>query len=685
MQSGCRIPVLTSCLQQREKLVAATSHKDENRTAPTCSCCAADEVKPESIEPGQQSKAGPRQKGIRPVPAAYRLPVVSFVLLLAGLFADHVVHPAFFTGHVRLVWYAAAYLPVGLPVSQKALQATRKGHIFTEFLLMSIAALGAFAIGAYSEGVAVLLFYCVGELVQAAAVKRSRRDIKALLDMRPERVRVLRQSRWVERAPAAIGVGEVIQVRAGERVALDGILRSEQAAFDTAALTGESQPDNKHRGDTVLAGMISLRTVAEIEVTAPFKESQLSRILQLVQEATQHKAPPELFISRFARYYTPAVVLLAAALCFLPYFFVDDFSFREWLYRALVFLVVSCPCALVVSIPLGYFGGIGLASRNGILFKGANFLDRITQVDTVLWDKTGTLTQGVFQVQQLVAKKFDPATILLLAGALERQSGHPIAVAIAAYAGDTVETTTVSAVEEIPGRGIKGMVDGHMVLIGNQKLFQHYAVRDQEDMAVASDAAWIGIAIDGEMAGYLVVADAPKADSERAISGLKALGIKNIMLSGDKTAIVLKMARQLGLHGAYGDLLPEEKVQQLHRYKKNRQVVAFVGDGINDAPVMAHADIGIAMGGLGSDAAIETADVVIQGDLPSGLVTAIRIGKGTRAVVWQNILLALGVKLVVLLLGAEGVATLWEAVFADVGVALLAILNAVRLLRQKNS
>lgn len=612
---------------------------------------------------------------------AYIPAIVSFVLLVSGMVLQH-QEAEFFKNPLRLGWYLVAYALVGLPVNWEALKSIRRGDVFSEFFLMSIATIGAFFIGEYAEGVAVMLFYAIGELFQDAAVNKAKRSIKALLDIRPDTVTVVRDSGAVTVNPAAVAVGEVIQVKPGEKVALDGILLSEKAAFDTAALTGESKPDTKKEGEVVLAGMINLQTLADVKVTALFKDSKLSGILKMVQDATARKSQTQLFISRFAKIYTPIVVFLAIAITIVPYFFVADYIFTNWLYRALVFLVISCPCALVISVPLGYFGGIGLASRKGILFKGSNFLDVITKVDTVVMDKTGTLTKGVFEVQEIHTVDFDRKELLLLAAALEAKSTHPIAAAIVRHAGSGEKLPEVSGVEEIPGHGLSGTVAGKKVLAGNVKLLKKYNI--VYDKAVDDNPETIVVvAVDGRYAGYITIADEIKEDAAETIAKLHALGIKTVMLSGDKQSIVDRVAQLLKIDTAFGDLLPEGKVAKVQELKDQKRILAFVGDGVNDAPVIALADAGIAMGGLGSDAAIETADIVIQNDQPGKIPIAIQIGRETRKIVVQNISLAFAVKAVVLILGAGGLATLWEAVFADVGVALLAILNAVRIQRLK--
>ncbi|MBK9336825.1 MAG: heavy metal translocating P-type ATPase [Saprospiraceae bacterium] len=613
--------------------------------------------------------------------------ILSLVLLLSGIALDQYIQPGFFKGWLRSVWYLAAYLPVGLPVLKEALQAMGKGEFFTEFLLMSIATVGAFAIGEYPEGVAVMLFYAVGELFQTAAVRRAKSNIKALLDVRPDTAEALKNGAWVVVKPDQVEVGDTVRVKPGGRVPLDGVLLGGGgAAFNTAALTGESKPTDVEPGGTVLAGSIAADKMVEIRVSKPFGESSIARILDLVQNATARKAPTELFIRKFAKIYTPIVVLLAALLVIVPYFVVPDYSFETWLYRALIFLVISCPCALVISIPLGYFGGIGAASRNGILFKGSNFLDAMTKINTLVTDKTGTLTKGVFAVQRVAPSGgFSETELLRLLASLETASTHPVAKAVVTFAeGKKMALDTPEQVEEISGHGLKGQVTGKTVLAGNDKLMAKFRIAVPPETADLVDTVVLA-AVDGQFAGYLTIADEIKEDAAAAIRRLHDMGVRRVvMLSGDKQSITSKIARVLGIDQAFGDLLPEGKVEKVEALKRDPATkLAFVGDGINDAPVLALADVGIAMGGLGSDAAIETADVVIQTDQPSKIATAISIGKATTRVVWQNIGLAFGVKVIVLILGAGGLATMWEAVFADVGVALLAILNAVRVQRMQ--
>ncbi|MET3535571.1 heavy metal translocating P-type ATPase [Chryseobacterium limigenitum] len=609
--------------------------------------------------------------------------IISFSLFLIGIALDNYIKTSWFTGWVRLVWYLIAYIPVGLPVLKEAYESITKGDVFSEFFLMGIATVGAFSIGEYPEGVAVMLFYSVGEVFQAMAVTRAKSNIKSLLDQRPDEVTILKDGKPETVKAETVNIGEIIQLKSGEKLGLDGELLSEKASFNTSALTGESKPDTKTKGETVLAGMINLNTVSEVKVTTAYKDSKLSKILEMVQNATAQKAPTELFIRKFAKVYTPIVVFLAIGITLLPYFFVDDYQFRDWLYRALVFLVISCPCALVISIPLGYFGGIGAGSRNGILFKGSNFLDVLANVQNVVMDKTGTMTEGVFKVQEVDFKnEFNKDEILKFVNALESKSSHPVATAIHDFVGEIDHSVQLENVEEIAGHGLKATINGKELLVGNFKLMDKFNIKyDIQPENIVYTL--IAIAYDKQFVGYLTIADSIKADAQLTINKLKALNVQTTMLSGDKTSVVEFVADQLGIQNAFGDLLPEDKVNKVKEIKSKNQTVAFVGDGVNDAPVVALSDVGIAMGGLGSDATIETADVVIQDDMPSKIPMAINIGKQTKKIVWQNIILAFAVKAVVLVLGAGGLATMWEAVFADVGVALLAILNAVRIQKMK--
>jgi len=609
--------------------------------------------------------------------------IISFVLLLSGIALDNWIPQSWFSGWMRIAWYVAAYIPVGLPVIKDAFKSITKGAVFSEFFLMTIATLGAFAIAEYPEAVAVMLFYAIGEVFQSMAVSRAKANIKSLLDQRPDEATIVEGDKMRTVKAANVPLGAVLQLKPGEKLGLDGELLSESASFNTAALTGESKPDTKSKGASVLAGMINLNTVSQVKVTTAYTDSKLSKILELVQNATAQKAPTELFIRKFARVYTPIVVFLAIGICFLPYLFVADYVFRDWLYRALIFLVISCPCALVISIPLGYFGGIGAGSRNGILFKGSNFLDTLADIQHVVMDKTGTMTEGVFKVQEVVFNDaFNQDELLQLVNVLESNSTHPVATAIHEYVGTPDSSIKMEQVEEIPGQGLKAMVNGRLLLVGNFKLMDRFkiAYTNDPDRIVYT---LIAVAYDQKYVGYITIADRIKADAKKTIDLLHRQNVSATMLSGDKDSVVQFVAKELGIDTAFGDLLPEDKVDKVKAIKAKNERVAFVGDGVNDAPVVALSDVGIAMGGLGSDATIETADVVIQDDRPSKIPMAIRIGKQTKKIVWQNITLAFVVKAIVLILGAGGLATMWEAVFADVGVSLLAILNAVRIQNMK--
>lgn len=614
-----------------------------------------------------------------------QLPVwISLFMLTAGIFFDQLL-PQAFTPTFRLTWYILAYIPVAYPVFKEALATIRQKDFFTEFTLMIIATLGAFFIGEYPEGVAVMLFYSIGELFQASAVKKAKGNIKALLDIQPDKATVDRNGILYTIAPKEVIVGETIQVKVGEKVPLDGIITSASSSFNTSALTGESKPKTIRQGENVLAGMINMDKVIRLEVTKKYADSALARILQMVQEATERKAKTELFIRKFARVYTPIIFLLAVLVTTVPYFFVSNYIFDDWLYRALVFLVISCPCALVISVPLSYFGGIGAASKAGILFKGANYLELMSQVNTVVMDKTGTLTKGVFKVQQVIpANGYDEETLIRMAAALENMSTHPIAKAIVSYWKETVGDDQATNIQEVSGQGLKGLINGKSVLAGNGTWMRNNQITYDYTIDNIPDTTVI-VAIDNTYAGYITIADEVKEDAADAIQGMHKNGIRQvIMLSGDKSAIAEKIATHLGVDRAYGDLLPEDKVGHLEKLKADeKKVVAFVGDGINDAPSLALSDVGIAMGGMGSDAAIEVADVIIQTDQPSKIITAIKIAHSTKAIVYQNIVLALSIKLLVLLLGGLGLANMWEAVFADVGVSLIAILNSVRILKKK--
>lgn len=642
----------------------------------SCTCCCAHD--------NAQVKHTPERSGF--LKDYWRI-LLSAVLLFSGIAMKTTGADFFREGSVMTVWYLLAYLPVGLPVLKEAWESILKKDVFSEFTLMSIATLGAFYIKEYPEGVAVMLFYSLGELFQEKAVSRAKRNISALLDVRPETATVIKGNETETMSPRSVQVGDIIEVKTGERIPLDGRMLGEAAAFNTSALTGESVPRTIRKGEEVLAGMIATDKVVRLEVTKPFEKSALSRILELVQNASGRKAPAELFIRKFARIYTPIVTGLAVLIVLLPFLYSlanaeFAFVFNDWLYRALVFLVISCPCALVVSIPLGYFGGIGAASRLGVLFKGGNYLDAITKINTVVFDKTGTLTKGTFTVQSCHTQPgISEEKLIQLIASAERNSTHPIAKAIASYAEQKqIPFVPTTEVTEIAGHGLETTIEGQRILVGNTRLLSKYQVDYPQELPAIVGTVVV-CAVGSSYAGYLLLSDTLKEDARKAIEDLKALNINNIqILSGDKQAIVTNFAEKLGVAQAYGDLLPDGKVEHIEELRRNADNrIAFVGDGINDAPVLALSHVGIAMGGLGSDAAIETADVVIQTDQPSKVATAIRAGKQTRRIVWQNISLAFGVKLLVLILGAGGLATLWEAVFADVGVALIAIVNAIRI------
>ena len=620
----------------------------------------------------------------------YSAELISFGLLVCGIGLSWGNVAWFQAEIVRFVWYLVAFIPVGFPVLKEAVECLREKVYFNEFMLMSLAAIGAFYIGEYPEGVAVMLFYSIGEKFQDSAVSRARSNIRALLDVRPEQATVIRDGQEKIEKPEQVRVGEIIEIKVGERVPLDGSMLGDVAAFNTAALTGESVPRNIRTGEDVLAGMIVTDRVVRVKVTKPYDQSALARILEMVQNASERKAPAELFIRKFARIYTPIVVLLAFLIVALPALVAAvhpefDYVFNDWLYRGLVFLVISCPCALVISIPLGYFGGIGAASRTGILFKGSNYLDAITRINAVVFDKTGTLTTGSFRVTSIQATDIPEDELLSLVASVEKKSTHPVAQAIVHYAsGRGVKPAVVTSLNELAGYGLEAEVEHHQVLVGNIRLLTDRQIAVPEELADCI-ATVVVCAVDGNYAGQLLLSDTLKEDAVDAIKKLKALKIDNIqMLSGDKQEIVNIFAKELGIDKAYGDLLPEDKAVHLEQLNSVSDMsVAFVGDGMNDAPVLALSDVGIAMGGLGSDAAIESADVVIQTDQPSKVATAISIGRATRRIVMQNIVGAITVKVLVLLAGACGFATLWAAVFADVGVALLVVLNSVRILRKK--
>ncbi|MEY4964291.1 MAG: cadmium-translocating P-type ATPase [Bacteroidota bacterium] len=660
-----------------KQLCCASEEKINSKISKQSGCCCT-QNEPEHSEEDENDHSNGNQTILQMFLPA----IISFSLLLIAIGFDNYFPQSWFIGWLRLAWYIVAYIPVGLPVLKEAFESIQKGEIFSEFLLMGIATIGAFAIGQYPEGVAVMLFYAIGEIFQSLAVKRAKLNIKALLDQRPDTATVIEKGNTISKKASEITIGEIIQLKPGEKLALDGKLLFDTASFNTAALTGESKPDTKQKGEIVLAGMINLNKVVLVEVTTAYTDSKLSKILEMVQEATAKKAPTELFIRKFAKIYTPIVVFLAIAICLIPMLFVENYVFNDWLYRALIFLVISCPCALVISIPLGYFGGIGAASKNGILIKGSNFLDIMAAIQVVIMDKTGTLTKGVFKVQKVEVLDITEADLVKFTAALETKSTHPVGAAIIEYAKGSEKNVVVTDVEEIAGHGLRGKVDGNEILAGNIKLMKKFNI--SYDVEIDNTPfTIIVIAINQKYAGYFLIADEIKEDAKQTIESLHKINVKTVMLSGDKQAVVDAVAKELNIDQAFGDLLPEHKVQKVETLKKEHLHIAFVGDGVNDAPVVALADAGIAMGGLGSDATIETADIVIQNDQPHKIFTAINIGKQTKKIVYQNIGLAFAVKAIVLVLGAGGLATMWEAVFADVGVALLAILNAARIQRMK--
>ena len=583
----------------------------------------------------------------------------------------------------RFLLYFAAYLMTAGGVVREAWHRAVRFDLFNEFSLMTAATVGAFILREYAEGVTVMLFYCIGELFQDAALNRARRSIAALVDVRPRQATVVEADRVTAVPAGEVMIGSRIRVNPGERVPLDGRLLTERAEFNASALTGESRPVAISAGGKVLAGMVNGAAAVELEVSSRFEDTMLSRILKLVEEAAERKSRLQHFISRFARVYTPIVTVLAAALVILPFFFIAEYEFGDWFYRGLVFLVLSCPCALVISIPLGYFGGIGLASRNGILFKGSNYLDMLTKVDTVVLDKTGTLTRGNFKVIEVdCAAHVSRGELLAAAVAVERRSSHPAARAIREFAPEADAGITDVSVTEVPGRGLKGMVASREVLAGSPRFLQEAGIAFPEKLAELPQTV-VAVAVGGVYAGSFIIADELKPDASAAIAALRNLGLRTVILSGDRMPLVRAVGRELGVDEAVGELLPDQKLEQVKQLQQQGHRVAFTGDGINDSPALALAEVGIAMSRLGSDAAIEVADVVIQDDRPSKIAAAIQAGRLTRRIVWENIILAIAVKVLVLLAGSLGMANLWEAVFADVGVAMLAILNAMRLQRMR--
>jgi len=591
-----------------------------------------------------------------------------------------------FSNTIELILYLVSYVLVGGEVVLRALRNIRRGQVFDENFLMSIATIGAFTIGQYPEGVAVMLFYQLGEIFQGIAVNRSRKSITALMDIRPDFANLKINNDIKKVSPEEVNIGDVIIVKPGEKVPLDGKVIEGNSMVDTSALTGESVPKKVSLGYNVLGGVINKNGLLTIEVEKEFKDSTIAKILDLVQNASSKKASTEKFITKFARYYTPVVVFSAVALAAIPSLVIEGATFSQWLYRALAFLVVSCPCALVVSIPLGFFGGIGGASKNGILVKGGNYLEALNNVDVVVFDKTGTLTKGVFEVSEIVPKNnISKDELIGFAAYAESFSNHPIATSILNAYGKEIAKDAVKNYEEISGHGVKVIVEEKEILAGNHKLMNKENISYER---VETIGTVVHVAVDKEYAGCIVISDEIKEDSAKAINALRSLGVKKtVMLTGDNKRIGTKVAEQLGLDEVYAELLPDQKVEKvelLYKEKSPKGKLIFVGDGINDAPVLARADIGIAMGGVGSDAAIEAADVVIMTDEPSKIALAIKIAKKTRTIVMQNIFFAFGVKVIILILVALGLGTMWEAVFGDVGVALLAVLNSMRAMKTEN-
>ncbi|MCQ4924422.1 heavy metal translocating P-type ATPase [Tissierella carlieri] len=586
---------------------------------------------------------------------------------------------------LQIALFIISYIIVGGDIVKKAIRNISRGKVFDENFLMSIATIGAFLIGEYPEGVAVMLFYQVGELFQSYAVDKSRRSISNLMDIRPDYANLKKGDDIVKVDPDEVKIGEIIVIKAGEKVPLDGKVIEGSSMLDTIALTGESVPREVGVGSDILSGCININGVITVEVAKEFEESTVSKILDLVENASSKKSNSEQFITKFARYYTPVVVIIAAILAIVPPLIIAEATFSDWIYRALSFLVVSCPCALVISIPLSFFGGIGGASRKGVLVKGSNYLEALAKTEIVVFDKTGTLTKGVFNVQEIHSEGVSEEELLELTAYAESYSNHPISLSLKNAYGKEIDNGRIIDVEEIPGHGIIATVDGNKVIAGNIKLMKKMKISYFEGEVIGTI---VHVAINDKYAGYIVIADELKKDSAQAIKVLKEADIKKtVMLTGDNKNIASKVAKELGIDKVYAELLPADKVEKLEELfsqKSNKGKLAFVGDGINDAPVLARADIGIAMGGLGSDAAIEAADVVIMTDEPSKISTAMKISKKTLKIAYQNIAFAIGIKIIVLILSAIGITTMWAAIFADVGVTIIAILNAFRALNVKN-
>ena len=606
----------------------------------------------------------------------WRLLVSAIFFLFAIIISD---------SQLKLILYAISYILAGGDVVKRAVYNIKEGEVFDENFLMSIASIGAFLIGEAPEGVAVMLFYQVGELFQSYAVGQSRRSIASLMDIRPDYANVLRNDQIVTVSPEEVEIGEIIQVKPGEKVPLDGIVTEGSSMLDTSALTGESLPREVIAGSELLSGCININGLLNAKVTKLYSESTVNKILELVENASSRKSKSEKFITRFARFYTPVVVAIAVVLAIIPPLIIKGATFNEWIYRSLAFLVVSCPCALVISVPLSFFGGIGGASRNGILVKGSNYLESLAKTEIIVFDKTGTLTKGVFKVQKIHSEKIKPEELLKLAAYAESYSNHPISLSLKEAYKKDIDIEKISQVEEISGHGVSAAVENIKVLAGNDKLMEKFKIPYNKE---TSEGTLVHIAADGEYAGYILIADKIKDDAFEAVSDLRKHNIKDIvMLTGDSESVAINTARELGIDRVYAGLLPAdkvEKVEELISQKSKKVTLMFVGDGINDAPVLARADVGVAMGALGSDAAIEAADVVIMTDEPSKIAKAIEIAKNTIKIAYQNIIFAISVKVIILVLSTLGLASLWAAVFADVGVTFIAVLNAMRALRLNN-
>ena len=602
--------------------------------------------------------------------------IISAIFFVSAIFIN--------SSQLKLIMYVISYILAGGDVVKRAIYNIKDGEVFDENFLMSVASIGAFFIGEAPEGVAVMLFYQVGEMFQSYAVGQSRRSISSLMDIRPDYANVLRNGEVITVSPEEVEIGEIIVVKAGEKVPLDGIVVEGNSMLDTSALTGESLPREVTMGSELLSGCININGLVNAKVTKLYSESTVTKILELVESASSRKSKSEKFITRFARYYTPIVVVIAAILAIIPPLIMKDATFDIWIYRALAFLVVSCPCALVISVPLSFFGGIGGASKNGILVKGSNYLEAMAKTEIVVFDKTGTLTKGVFKVKKIHSEKNQPEELLKLAAYAENYSNHPISSSLKEAYKKDIDSQKISEVEEISGHGVSAIVENIKVLAGNDKLMEKFNIPYNKE---TSEGTVVHVAADGEYEGYILIADQVKDDASEAVSVLKKQNIKEIvMLTGDSESAGIKTAEELGIDTVYAQLLPAdkvEKVEELISKKSEKATLMFVGDGINDAPVLARADVGVAMGGLGSDAAIEAADVVIMTDEPSKIAAAIEISKNTLKIAYQNIVFAISVKVIILILSTFGLASLWAAVFADVGVTFIAVLNAMRALSFK--